>query len=77
MRHRQTGPHQKLDDKVAVADAPQAVLGKRRKPELARKERAVDRKRVARKRPAAEREHRDARDELPQPLEVILERKRV
>lgn len=27
VHHRQTRPHEKLDDKVAIADAPHAVLG--------------------------------------------------
>lgn len=64
VRHRQTGPHQKLDDKVAIADAPHTVLGQGRKTKFAGKEFAVDGKGVASEGTAAEREDRDARDEL-------------
>ena len=77
MRHGQTAPHQKLDDKVAIADAPHAVLGEGRKAEFAREEFAVDGKGVAGEGTAAEWEDGDARDELAETVEVVFERKGV
>lgn len=64
MRHRQTRPHQKFDDKVAITNAPHAVLGQRHKAEFAGEEFAVDGKGVASEGAAAEWEDRDAWDQL-------------
>ena len=77
VRHREARPHHELDDEVAVAHAVHAVLRHGREAELAREELAVDRERVPRERARAEREHRHARDELLQALQVRAERERV
>ena len=73
MRHRQASPHQKLDDKVAIADAPHAVLGEGRKTEFACEKLAVDGKGVTGEGTAAEWEDGDARDELAETVEVVFE----
>ena len=77
MRHRQAGPHEKLDDKVAIADAPHAVLSQGRKAEFAREELAIYGKRVSGEGTATKWENGDARDELAQTVEVVFKRERV
>lgn len=75
--HGQARPHQKLDDKVAVPDAPHAVLGQGREPEFACEEFAIHGKGVAGKGTAAEWENRYARNKLSETFQVIFERKRM
>ena len=77
MGHRQARPHHELSDKVAVANAPHAVLRDALEAELALQELAVERERVARERAAAQWQDRYARDELLQALEVVPEGERM
>ena len=77
MRHRQAGPHEKLDDKVAITDAPHAILSQGHKAEFACEELAINGKRVSGESAAAEGKDGDARDELAQTVEVVFKRERV
>lgn len=77
MRHSQTRPHHELDNEVAIADAPQAVLSNGRESQLFSQELPIYDERVPCECAASQWEDRYPRNELLQALEVGLERERV
>ena len=73
MRHSEGGPHHELHDKVAIANTPHTVLRDGLEAKLLRKEFTVNNERVTGKRARAEGKHRNAGNELLEPLEIIFE----
>src|SRR5713226_5162272 len=67
---RQTRPHQKLDDKVSVADAPQTVLSQRLEAQFLREKLPVHAERVPCECTRAKRQDGDPRDKLEQAFQI-------
>lgn len=77
MRHGKTCPHQELDDEVAIADTPQAVLGDVLEPELLCEELAVDNEWVAGECATSERQSGHAGRKLAKAFQICVEGERV